>query len=932
MPYGDVSESDFHVCRKCMSTVKETPSESLNSGKLPEDSDDTIERLLGQSKGRKAKVAQALPDAIAGLTDSDSVDSADAGSPLNLDRSLTVGTTDPLVGQSETTHKDPPKSTRKKRSPDKAPDPTSRAVKSQKRLRIGLRKRVKVSRGSLFHLLEYKEQKDAIRQFGNSYNCYGTIKGGGSQVGWTIDFDVFPSGSPPGKPGENFKRVKHLRRGLITIVSKDEEEKEYDQPPPLDLDVYEEIEEDSEEEDGVDAGCAKPKKKRRNAAADSAKSFMALTNEQAREAKEFDIQLDDSDPNSFVIWKIMEDGQHIDEGFPIDLNSLNTMKKDIHLATDGSNYHQVFFDHFFPSVAGHGKIIDEYVADPRCSINATVKRENICFHDDEAIDPDWKVKVCYLLLIAAANEVENGTNSLWSAGESKGLHNFPDFGRYMSKNMFSAFRIAAPYAFCSKETWFLPKRDREWSTFMPCLEDYNLRRRRLLNTALLMLDESMSGWRPKTSKLGGLPNYTYEPRKPVPLGTMFRNGVECTSGLLVFQDVVQAPEQQRRKKFHGEKSSLPTGGTISASTAETLRQVEGAAVQPGGWVGGDAWFGSVATTVEVMKRFGVHSTWIIKNNQTLFPMEALKKVMTARHGAKPAGHWVTMTTKIAGVNMFAVAFAWSQKGMAYFLSTCGSTRPAPELYVTNFEDDFGNITFKEIQRPWISYFLYNYLPLIDEHNKMRQDVLGLENSWPTKDCWFRLVTTMVGMSVVDFHRYYLWKTNTRVGEQAAENQLQLKRFTNVLCAHLKTIERNKTRRIPTVKGLQQRGETDLWIPIVDEGHAYKRLSESDRVRGRLSGKRKEKNCFICRKYLKENGTTQYRTTTWQCKDCGMPLCKIDRQMDVGRQSICSCMQEHKMSKDPWLGCFEGERFHNKGFPKELQKPYALPRRSERRQV
>jgi hypothetical protein len=58
----------------------------------------------------------------------------------------------------------------------------------------------------------------------------------------------------------------------------------------------------------------------------------------------------------------------------------------------------------------------------------------------------------------------------------------------------------------------------------------------------------MSGWRPKTSKLGGLPNYTYEPRKPVPLGTMFRNGAECMSGILVFQDVVQLSEVQSRKK------------------------------------------------------------------------------------------------------------------------------------------------------------------------------------------------------------------------------------------------------------------------------------------------------------------------------------------------------------------------------------------------
>jgi hypothetical protein len=73
---------------------------------------------------------------------------------------------------------------------------------------------------------------------------------------------------------------------------------------------------------------------------------------------------------------------------------------------------------------------------------------------------------------------------------------------------------------------------------------------------MLLLDESMSGWRPKSTKLGGFPNITYKPRKPKPLGTMFKNGVECISGVLATQDVVQLPEQQSAKTFNGETSSV----------------------------------------------------------------------------------------------------------------------------------------------------------------------------------------------------------------------------------------------------------------------------------------------------------------------------------------------------------------------------------------
>jgi hypothetical protein len=101
----------------------------------------------------------------------------------------------------------------------------------------------------------------------------------------------------------------------------------------------------------------------------------------------------------------------------------------------------------------------------------------------------------------------------------------------------------------------------------------------------------MSGWRPKSTKTGGLPKLSWEPRKPVHLGKMFRNGVECMSGILVFQDVVQDAEVMKQKEYFGEKSSMPNGMEIPAHAAEVLRQIKGANVVEGGWVGGHR-FGS----------------------------------------------------------------------------------------------------------------------------------------------------------------------------------------------------------------------------------------------------------------------------------------------------------------------------------------------------
>ncbi len=73
----------------------------------------------------------------------------------------------------------------------------------------------------------------------------------------------------------------------------------------------------------------------------------------------------------------------------------------------------------------------------------------------------------------------------------------------------------------------------------------------------------------------------------------------------------------------------------------------------------------------------------------------------------------------------------------------------------DFEDEFGTVGVNHIPQPSIKEWFYDFFPLIDEHNKHRQSLLQLEKKWPTKSCWFCLLTTLVGMCVVDMYRVYL---------------------------------------------------------------------------------------------------------------------------------------------------------------------------------
>ena len=146
---------------------------------------------------------------------------------------------------------------------------------------------------------------------------------------------------------------------------------------------------------------------------------------------------------------------------------------------------------------------------------------------------------------------------------------------------------------------------------------------------------------------------------------------------------------------------------MSAHTAEVLRQADGAALEEDGWVGGDAWFGSVMSAVELRTRLNVHSTFIIKQHTNYYPMQVLARILKARHGDRPAGHWVTMRAVISGVPLTAIAYAWSNKDVAYMVSTMGNTNSGPQNYIC-FDTNTGydNNDTKQYPCPHIVDFLF----------------------------------------------------------------------------------------------------------------------------------------------------------------------------------------------------------------------------------
>ena len=129
------------------------------------------------------------------------------------------------------------------------------------------------------------------------------------------------------------------------------------------------------------------------------------------------------------------------------------------------------------------------------------------------------------------------------------MKDYSNYGQYIPKDYFKAFIYGLSYLWAEKTYWDVNPAELPFDFLSPFVKEYNSLRTKSIRVIYLMLDKSMSGWRPKTSKRGGLPHISHESRKPVPLGTMIRNAVECTTGIFVHHDLVDSSNEQWKKKF-----------------------------------------------------------------------------------------------------------------------------------------------------------------------------------------------------------------------------------------------------------------------------------------------------------------------------------------------------------------------------------------------
>jgi hypothetical protein len=81
------------------------------------------------------------------------------------------------------------------------------------------------------------------------------------------------------------------------------------------------------------------------------------------------------------------------------------------------------------------------------------------------------------------------------------------------------------------------------------------------------------------------------------------------------------------------------------------------------------------------------------------------------------------------------------------MKNAGSTKPG-RPYEMKFNDAFGNVVQRLVERPEILSDFFEKSNSIDKHNQLRQGDLALEKRWLTQDPYFHLHTTIIGMFIV----------------------------------------------------------------------------------------------------------------------------------------------------------------------------------------
>ena len=400
------------------------------------------------------------------------------------------------------------------------------------------------------------------------------------------------------------------------------------------------------------------------------------------------------------------------------------------------------------------------------------------------------------LILLAAIQKTGGMDGVFQRKEEYGVVTRVPVDKYMTYSRFKGI----------KDHWveqFHDDAHREtdqWWKVKKLVDGFNKNRSQVVGSSRVkVLDESMSAFKPQTSKTGNLPHLSFILRKPEPLGTELKTvASKASNGPIIHAEIQEGKMPMRAKTYSAE---------FGPTAACTLRLVEGtkdSGQKPDPMTKnlyyGDSWFAGFKTAVAIKEKFDCEFVGPIKNSHKFFPRKYLEDTMETW---PPGSHLVLRTTKDAH-KYYGIGYKYNSKKVLVFIATenAGHTQPGTP-YEAKWQDANGRIAKRSIARPSILAEYFAHSNMIDKHNHARQFELAIEKHMITQDGYMRLFCTYLGITITDAWKLY----RDRLGPKHKHKGITLMNFTNIVTKHLLLNDYNKysyeSAPLPTLPLLNQ---------------------------------------------------------------------------------------------------------------------------------
>lgn len=370
-------------------------------------------------------------------------------------------------------------------------------------------------------------------------------------------------------------------------------------------------------------------------------------------------------------------------------------------------------------------------------------------------------------------------DKLWSKkGTAEGWRKEVNVDRLMSRHRFNQLKKWIPFLWARDDL----KNTDKWWQVVQLFDDFNANRRSHLQSSNVKTDdETISAFRPQTEKTGNLPHLLYIMRKPENLGTEFKTVACSILKVMLALELQQGIDDPNNRKYvteaNGKKAAACTVRLAEQSCQRNVPCKEGATNEDStdDVHVADSWFGSVTTALCFRSLLKSPKKCImnIKTATSGYPKEYLEEKMKNW----PGGSHLVLETTIDGTKLFAIGYKYSaRKVMCFIFNEGAASTEEGTPYRARWVDENGNSMVREVPRPHVCAIYFGLSNVIDVLNQQRQKELRLEKHWVTRDGYFRIITSVFGINVVDCWRGYMHHLPNR----HRHKNIQLIDFVNML--------------------------------------------------------------------------------------------------------------------------------------------------------